>query len=242
MSIASDFKTLCHLALGPGRGSTLEERLENFYSRQAANYDSFRERLLSGREDLIRSIDFRPGDTWFDLGGGTGSNLQYLGGTLAQLKRVVVVDLAPSLLAIASQRAKERDWSNVETLRADVTTLKEKGVADVVTFSYSLTMIPDWFQAIERAEQLLRPGGVIGVVDFHVSRKHVRAGRARHPWWTRTFWPAWFAMDDVFLSPDHLPMLEQRFSPVQIEERRAKIPYLPIGRTPYYLFIGRKPA
>ena len=43
---------------------------------------------------------------------------------------------------------------------------------DVVTFSYSLTMIPDWFAAIENALRMLRPGGQIGVVDFYVSRKY----------------------------------------------------------------------
>ena len=55
---------------------------------------------------------------------------------------------------------------------------------DVVTFSYSLTMIPDWFLAVDHAWRLLRPGGTIGVVDFYVSRKHPDPGWRRHPWST----------------------------------------------------------
>ena len=31
-------------------------------------------------------------------------------------------------------------------------------------FSYTLSMIPDWFAALENARRLLKPGGTIGVV------------------------------------------------------------------------------
>ena len=51
---------------------------------------------------------------------------------------------------------------------------------DVVTFSYSLTMIPNWFQALERAYAALKPGGMIGVVDFYISRKWPAPGMRRH--------------------------------------------------------------
>ena len=114
------------------------------------------------------------------------------------------------------------------------------GPADVVTFSYSLTMIPDWFAAIENALAMLKPGGLIGVVDFYVARKFPRDGLARHRWLTRTLWPAWFAMDNVFPSPDHVPFLHRHFEPLTFEERMAKVPYVPLLRAPYYWFVGRK--
>jgi S-adenosylmethionine-diacylgycerolhomoserine-N-methlytransferase len=63
---------------------------------------------------------------------------------------------------------------------------------------------------------------------------------ARHGWLTRHFWPAWFSRDNVFPSPDHLPYLQRRFEPVSLVENRAAVPYLPLARVPYYLFIGRK--
>jgi len=112
----------------------------------------------------------------------------------------------------------------------------------VVTFSYSLTMIPDWFAAIENALSILKPGGTIGVVDFYVSRKYAASGLTRHGWWTRTFWPSWFSLDNVFPSPDHVPFLHRHFDVLHFEEHRAKVPYLPGARVPYYLFVGRKRA
>ena len=101
-------------------------------------------------------------------------------------------------------------------------------------------MIPDWFAAIENALSILKPGGTIGVVDFYVSRKYASAGLARHGWFTRTFWPTWFAIDNVFPSPDHVPFLHRHFDVLHFEEHRAKVPYLPLIRVPYYLFVGRK--
>ena len=53
-----------------------------------------------------------------------------------------------------------------------MTTVTLPEPADVVTFSYSLTMIPNWYLALENARKLLAAGRMIAVVDFYVARKH----------------------------------------------------------------------
>jgi S-adenosylmethionine-diacylgycerolhomoserine-N-methlytransferase len=241
MSLASDLKILYHMALRPVRGKTHAERLEGFYGGQAKGYDDFRKRLLHGREELYQKLPTPEGGVWVEMGGGTASNLQDLGERIARLSDVVVVDLSPSLLKVAAERAAHNGWKNVRTLEADVTTIA-KPKADVITFSYSLTMIPDWFAALDNALVLLKPGGVIGIVDFYVSRKYPSDGLAKHPWRTRHFWPTWFASDNVHPSPDHLPYLQHRFKTLHLSEHRGKVPYLPLVRAPYYLFIGQKTA
>src|SRR5204862_325772 len=133
-----------------------------------------------------------------------------------------VLDLSHSLLEVAKQRIAAHGWTNVETVEADATTFRPAGgPVDVVTFSYSLTMIPDWFAALENALAILKPGGTIGVVDFYVSRKYASDGSARHGWFTRTFWPTWFALDNVYPSPDHVPFLHRHFDVLHFEEHRA---------------------
>ncbi|MCX7717154.1 MAG: class I SAM-dependent methyltransferase [Candidatus Sumerlaeaceae bacterium] len=243
MGLISDLRILYHLALHPIRGATHAERLDNFYRGQAEGYDTFRERLLRGRDELWAALPVPAGGVWLDLGGGTGANAERLGERIGALRKFYIVDLAPSLLAIARRRIAQRGWTHVEAVEADATEfVPAEGAADVVTFSYSLTMIPDWFAAVDHAWRVLRPGGHIGVVDFYVSRKHPAApGMARHGWLTRHFWPAWFGGDNVFPSPDHLPYLLRRFEPVSLLENRAAVPYLPLARVPYYLFIGLKP-
>jgi S-adenosylmethionine-diacylgycerolhomoserine-N-methlytransferase len=158
------------------------------------------------------------------------------------MSMLYLVDLCPALLTAAEERITRRGWSNVWAVCADATTFyPPEGAADVVTFSYSLTMIPDWFRAIDHAYEILKPGGIFGCVDFYVSRKFPREGSRRHNWATRTVWPAWFACDNVHLSADHLPMLESRFDTVSVVEDSGRIPYLPLVRVPFYRFVGRKP-
>lgn len=239
----TDLRVLWHLAFSPIRGETHAQRLESFYGGQATLYDRFRERLLAGRQELFNSLEAPQEGTWVDLGGGTGSNVDHLGGKLTLLRSLWVVDLSPSLLEVARQRAEARGWTNVQMCQADACSfVPPSGQVDVVTFSYSLTMMPDWIAAVDHAYELLRPGGTIGVVDFYVSRKFPAAGCLRHGWWTRTFWSTWFGLDNVFLSPDHLAYLDRRFERIRCHERRAPVPYLPGARAPYYLFVGRKPS
>jgi len=241
MGLLADLKILYHLTLKPVRGKDHADRMENFYSGQAEAYDDFRKRLLKGRQELYSSIPCPPGGTWLDMGGGTGSNLDNLSDRIGDLGKVYVLDLSHSLLEICKKRVAAKGWNNVETVEADATTFQPPGgQIDVVTFSYSLTMIPDWFSAIENAIAMLKPGGLLGVVDFYVSRKFPSDGLKRHSWFTRTFWPTWFAMDSVYPSPDHVPYLHRHLEPVLFEEHTAKVPYIPFIRTPYYLFVGKK--
>ncbi len=208
MSFIADMKILYHMLLRPVRGDSHAERMESFYGDQAAGYDDFRRRLLKGRELLWEKLPKEKGCIWVDLGGGTGANIENFGSSVTAPSRVYVVDLSPSLLKIAADRFSKRGWQNIETVQADAIQFRPpEGQADVVTFSYSLTMIPDWFAAIENAYQMLRPGGLIGVADFYVSRKYPAVGLKRHRWFTRTIWPPWFSTDNVFPSPDHLPFL-----------------------------------
>ncbi len=237
MALRADLRVLYHLLLKPVRGKSHADRMESFYGGQAAAYDDFRKRLLKGRQELYQQLEVPEGGVWVELGGGTGSNLEFLGDRINRLSKVYVVDLSASLLEMARQRAAERDWQNVEAVEADATTFRPER-ADVVTFSYSLTMIPDWFAAIDNARSMLGGNGQLGVVDFFVSRKYPAEGHSRHGWLTRSFWPAWFSNDNVFPSSDHIPYLHRHFEPIHFSEHRAKVPYLPLVRVPYYIFVG----
>lgn len=238
MALLADLRVLYHLVLKPVRGTSHADRMESFYSGQAEAYDDFRKRLLKGRQELYDQLEVRDGEVWVEMGGGTGSNLEYLGDRINRLSKVYVVDLSESLLEVAARRASERGWTNVETVAADATTWQPDGGADTVTFSYSLTMIPDWFGAIENAKRMLKPDAQLGVVDFYVSRKYPLENLQKHNWFTRNFWPVWFSNDNVYPSADHVPFLMRNFDTKLFTEHRAKVPYLPIIRVPYYNFIG----
>jgi S-adenosylmethionine-diacylgycerolhomoserine-N-methlytransferase len=39
-----------------------------------------------------------------------------------------------------------------------------------------------------------------------------------------------------------VPYLHRHFDVERFEEHKAKVPYIPFVRTPYYCFLGRKPS
>lgn len=174
-----------------------------------------------------------------EMGGGTGRNLEFLADRIHLLESIKLIDLSSALLEQARLRIQRHGWGNVETMQADATQVS-LGSADVIVFSYSLTMIPNWFMAVDRAIESLKPNGILGVVDFYVSRKYPEAGFHKHGWFCRSLWPLWFANDNVNLSQDHLPYLQERLELIELRECVGKVPFLPFVRVPYYLFIGRK--
>jgi len=195
--------------------------------------------LLCGRKELIAELPVPVGAHFVELGGGTGRNLDFFGDRLTSFASVTLVYLCPSLLERARRRSADKGWKNVRCIEADATRFGPEKPVDVVLFSYALTMIPDWFAAIDNAFAMLKPGGILGVVDFYVSRKHPAHGRQRHNVFDRTFWPMWFGHDGVHPNPDHLPYLLSRSEPISIVEDKSKVPYLPGLRCPYYRYIGR---
>src|SRR5262249_43209694 len=113
--VTADIRTLYHLTFSPIRGTTHAARLQSFYGGQAAGYDAFRQRLLPGREELIRLLDFPEGGVWYDVGGGTGANVEFAGERLQRIARMHIVDLCPALLEIADRRIRQNGWNNAST-------------------------------------------------------------------------------------------------------------------------------
>jgi len=170
---STELRVLYHIVCHRVRGGSHKERLDSFYGAQADGYDAFRRRLLQGREQLIEAVGSRSqGGIWVDMGGGTGANLEMAGDEVVMsFARIYIVDLCSPLLQKARERCTERGWHHVEIVEADATTwVPDEGLGrvDLVTFSYSLTMIPNWFSAIDHAIALLGPEGLLGVVDFYV--------------------------------------------------------------------------
>ena len=232
MGVSADLKVLAALVRGMDhdRHSSHAERVQRFYAPQAAAYDQFRERLLHGRQALIAALPCAPGDHIVELGSGTGRNLLFFGDRLAHAARVDLVDLCPALLEVARERHAHRP--NVRVFLGDATRYRPVHPVDCVYFSYSLSMIPDWQAAIANAVRMLKPGGTLGVVDFHLPEG------MRQP--ARAVLRRWFGHDGVHLSDEHPCFLRERVDTVTFSALQGPIPYLPLIRAPYYLFIGRK--
>ncbi len=239
MNLLNDARVLTSLLRGIPRKGEHASRLNDFYRHQAGDYDRFRERLLSGRRELMQRLPLQSGDLVVELGGGTGRNVDFLGTRANLLQRYEVVDLCQPLLDIAKQRAARNPC--VQAIEGDATTYRPGRPADVVVFSYALSMIPMWRDAINNAVAMLKPGGTLAVVDFYVSAASPPAGMARHGRFTRWFWPRWFGHDGVRLSSESLETVSACTDRFHLVEDLAKVPYVPSVRVPFYTYMGRKP-
>jgi len=239
-ALKNDTAVLRQMLRGMPKSASHAQNLQSFYGAQAQDYDRFRERLLRGREELIaRLLAQLPAQARVvELGGGTGRNLDFFGDRLGDIASFDLVDLCPALLERARQRIAR--YPQVRMIEADATTYAPSAPVDCVYFSYSLTMIPNWRVALTNALAMLKPGGLLGVVDFYTSAAQPAPGLAHHGAFTRYFWPRWFAHDGVHLNPAHLRTLRADLPQHELSEHRATVPYLPLIRVPYYVFVGRK--
>jgi S-adenosylmethionine-diacylgycerolhomoserine-N-methlytransferase len=98
-----------------------------------------------------------------DVGCGTGWSFSRLAAAGA---RVVGIEVCPDMRARAERRASGLGGVVRVDSRPYGSHAELAGQADVVLFSYSLSMIPPFEQVIERARGDLVDGGRIGVVDF----------------------------------------------------------------------------
>ena len=207
---------------GTANGSTHKKDMESFYKFQKGDYDSFRENLLHAKSALMESLPLKKVKSangkgtlvWVDVGGGTARNLEYF--TVETLRgnfsKIYIVDISPSLLEVARQRVAAMGLQDmVEVVECDFTdasalsSLPAMGCADVITFSYSLSMIPKQQAAMTSASKLLKKGGIVAIADFFLKgnyddclpplSKKVRQLES-------AFHKLWFALDHVHLLGD----------------------------------------
>ncbi|HTD89116.1 MAG TPA: methyltransferase domain-containing protein [Burkholderiales bacterium] len=225
---------------GVPAGTNYAARLDAFYRPQAQYYDSMHECMLHGRDRLLNALKPTPGSRVVELGAGTGAMLDLWGARLLTLSALELVDICPAMLERAHRRA--RGHHNIRVVEADATAYRAPWPADCVYFSYSLTMIPDWVRALNNALAMLKPGGKLGIVDFYVTSADQDCARAQHSAFTRWFWTQWFHHDQVHLSENHLSALCTLTDRVHLHEGQGALPYVPLLRAPYYVFVGTKPA
>lgn len=166
-------------------------RMERMYRPQRAIYDLTRKFYLLGRDPLVDSIPARPGQRLLEIGCGTGRNLVRLGRRCPGVL-LCGVEPARSMLELAARRLARRGFADrarlayatAETLEP----LRELGVEafDHVLASYCLSIIEEPLPALERAVDLLVPGGTLHLVDFGpMDRLPSWAARAMRAWLAR---------------------------------------------------------
>lgn len=246
-SVMDDLRVLKSLWFQKASGNDHKERLEHFYDDgHASSYDQFRESFLWGRKPMLAAcaarLESQSNMVWVDLGGGTAENVammsEYI--DLSKFKAIYVVDLCGPLCKVAQRKVADKGWTNVHVVEADACKfVPPEGVATLITFSYSLTMIPPFHDAIDQAKSYLdKNEGLVGVADFFVSSKYDMPLREM-PWLRRFFWRSIFDTDNIDIGPERRTYLDHQLKRVWEINCEGSIPYVPYLRAPYYCWVGR---
>ena len=224
-----------------------QARMEEFYKEQAGVYDVTRRWLLRGRGKMLRlcaaELESRMNTTtkycWIDVGGGTGENIERMNDyfDIKRFHRVYLVDITPSLCEIARKRFQRLGLENVQVICMDINKFaKPEEEVGLITVSYSLTMIENYYPVIDHLQDMLCEDGLIGVVDFYTPNKRSDYYR-QLGWLSRWFWRIWFEFDNVYLSPGRREYLEHKFGRLKQVSRKNWVICVQI---PYYVFLGTK--
>ena len=158
------------------------EEMDAMYRWTRYIYDLTRKYYLLGRDRLLRDMELKPGDRVLEIGCGTARNLIRLARQRPDI-RCFGLDASNEMLATAAAKVKSRRLEDRITLKhclaEELNYEKTFGLNapfDAAFFSYSLSMIPTWPQAIDAALANIKRGAAFYVVDF----------------WDQGSWPGWF--------------------------------------------------
>jgi S-adenosylmethionine-diacylgycerolhomoserine-N-methlytransferase len=166
--------------------------MDRVYRRQRHFYDLTRHYYLFGRDRLIRTLDLRPGETLVEVGCGTARNLVAIARRYPGT-RLFGIDASGAMLETANHAVARAGLAGRITLMHGYAEALAPALFgrvsgfDRVVFSYSLSMIPDWRQALVAANAALSPAGQVHIVDFGDLEGLGRTIRAMLRFWLRQF-------------------------------------------------------
>jgi S-adenosylmethionine-diacylgycerolhomoserine-N-methlytransferase len=157
--------------------------MDRLYRRQRHFYDVTRKHYLLGRDRLIEGLAPPTGGRVLEIGCGTARNLVAAARAWPKA-HFYGLDISAEMLETARNVVGRAGLSGrIALARGDATSFDPAWLFGVpsfsrIFFSYSLSMIPDWRLALDRARFWLAAGGELHIVDF--------GGQERLPPWFRT--------------------------------------------------------
>jgi S-adenosylmethionine-diacylgycerolhomoserine-N-methlytransferase len=145
--------------------------MDKVYRRQRYFYDLTRRYYLFGRDRMIRELALKPGDAVVEVGCGTARNLIRIA-LLYPDAELFGLDASAEMLRTASANIAAAGLTGrVRLVQGYAEALSpalfgREAPFDRILFPYSLSMIPDWRQALTAAGAALAEDGTLHAVDF----------------------------------------------------------------------------
>ena len=147
------------------------------WNRVAAGWekwdDYFSRSMTFINHRLVADARLRPGMHVLDIGSGTGYPALLAGEVVGATGRVVGIDLAESMLAVATRKAKARNLSHVTFRTGDATALPfDASSFDAVISRFCLMFLPEIPTALKGLVRILKPGGYVATAVWSAPEKN----------------------------------------------------------------------
>jgi len=156
-----------HLPMNPGSDpaklkaeATYNAAADHFDDRPLAFWDRY------GRRTIDR-LSLATGSSVLDVGCGSGASAGPAAIRVGPQGRVIGIDLAERLLAIARSKSAAQNLQNVEFQRADMTALGYPDASfDAVVSVFSIFFVSDMVSQVRELWRVLRPGGKLAITTW----------------------------------------------------------------------------
>ena len=150
------------------------EAIKAMFARIAPQYDDFNFWLSLGQQQVWKAMTVKwsgakPGDRLLDVCCGSG-DLAFQGAKAVGMNgQVVGLDFCEELLAIATQRHRQRySQFSIQWHQGDALNLPfADQSSDAATMGYGLRNVGDILQALRELARVLKPGKNVAILDFH---------------------------------------------------------------------------
>lgn len=136
------------------------DRMIDIVFGRVLNVERHRERVIG----LIGDVE---GGVVVDVGCGTGRNFPLLVRSVGEHGRIIGVDCSEGMLDQARHRVQQHGWHNIDLVRGDAVELAGiREPVDAVVSVWCYGTVYDLVGALNRAIDVLRPGGRIAIMTF----------------------------------------------------------------------------
>lgn len=145
------------------------QRKWDFWSARETLWKFYESDTQEIRGEAVSQLQLERGDTVLDVGCGPGTNFELLREAVGPEGRVLGVDLSPGMVRRATERIETRGWENVETVRADATTLPfATDQFDGALATTAVSATPDVRATVESVYDALEPGAKFAVYEIRL--------------------------------------------------------------------------
>lgn len=185
----------------------IKQSMDRMYRLTRHVYDASRKYFLLGRDRLIDNLNAREDERVIEIGCGTARNLIKMARAYPQAS-FYGFDASDEMLKTAGKSLVSKGLhDNVQITQAFAQNFDPGRIfnmpepPDKLVYSYTLSMIPPWQEAIDHGLRTVRPGGELHIVDFHTMEER--------PLWFRKLMFWWLDLFHVYPRPEILVYLRQ---------------------------------